>query len=213
MATTLNNSGVVFPDNTTQTTAATAGTPSPWVLLSTVTASGATTLDVETTFSSTYDYYKIIIPELSQSTGSFGALCIRLKMGGTYQSGSNSYNTIYAYFTGGSTVSMSSQYSTYGSLAGYAGTYVGNQGNGKSAVEITVWRPSSTTAFKYIDTKTIYPGTGGGQSTPNMQESRIVWSGDSYGNDSSSTLTGIRVFEYSGGTITGTARLYGLKNS
>jgi hypothetical protein len=46
-----------------------------------------------------------------------------------------------------------------------------------------------------------------------MQESRIVWSGDGYGNDSSSTLTGVRIYEGSGGTLTGTARLYGLKNS
>jgi hypothetical protein len=213
MAVSLVSTGITFPDNTTQTTAATASAPSPWVLLSTVTGSSVSTIDVETTFSSTYDYYKIIVPELYQSTSSFGQLYIRLKMGGAYQSGSNAYNTIFTYATGSSTVGQSSQYTTNGNLAGYNGVYVGNQGNGKSAIEITVWRPSSTTAFKYIDTTTIFPGTGGGQSTPNMQESRIVWSGDGYGNDSSSTLTGVRIYEGSGGTLTGTARLYGLKNS
>jgi hypothetical protein len=213
MAVSLVSTGITFPDNTTQTTAATASAPSPWVLLSTVTASGATNLDVETTFSSTYDYYKIIVPELYQSTSSFGQLYIRLKMGGAYQSGSNSYNNLYAFFIGGSSSTQTSAYGTSGNIAGYNGTYVGNQGNGKSAIEITVWRPSSTTAFKYVDAMVIYPGTGGGQSTPNKQESRIVWSGDGYGNDSSSTLTGVRIYEGSGGTITGTARLYGLKNS
>lgn len=213
MAVSLVSTGVQFPDSTIQTTAATASAPSPWVLLSTVTASGASTMDIETGFSSSYDYYKIIIPELYQSYPTYGQLYIRLKMGGAYQSGSNSYTTIYVYVTGGSTVSQSSQYVTSGNIAGYNGVYVGNQSNGKSTVEITVWRPTSTTAFKYIDTKTIFPGTGGGQITPNMQESRIVWNGDNYGNDSSSTLSGVRVFEWSGGLLTGTARLYGLKNS
>lgn len=213
MAVTLGSTGITFPDSTTQTTAATASAPSPWVLLSTVTGSGVSTIDVETTFSSTYDYYKIIIPELYQSYSPYGMIACRLKMGGAYQGGSNSYNGIYTYATGGTTVGSSSAYTTYISLTGYSGVYTGNQANGKSSLEMTVWRPSSTSAFKNIDARTIYPGTGGGQSTPNMQEARVVWSGDGYGNDSTSTLTGVRFYEYSGGTITGTARLYGLKNS
>lgn len=186
---------------------------SPWVLLSTINASGASTIDIESTFSSDYDYYKIIIPELYQSYASYGMLAVRLKMGGSYQTGSNSYNNIYYIVSDGTSFQRVQEYGNWVNIAGNAGVYVGNQSNGKSAVEITVFRPTSTTSFKYCESVVIYPGGGGGQGTPNRVSCAFNYMGTGYGNDSSSTLSGVRIYEYSGGTLTGKAYLYGLKNS
>lgn len=213
MSVILGSTGITFPDSTTQTTAATASAPPPWVLLSTVTASGASTMDIESTFSSTYDYYKIIIPELYQSYASYGMLAVRLKMGGSYQSGANSYNQIYFIVSDGTSFQRVQSYDSWVNIAGNAGVYVGNQANGKSSVEITIFSPTSTTAFKHLESNVIYGGVGGGQITPHRVSNAFNYIGTGYGNDSSSTLSGVRIYEYSGGLLTGTARLYGLKNS
>jgi len=78
-------SGNVLTSNgTTWASTAPAGGGS-WVYLSTVSASGASTVDVETTFDSTYDMYAIVFSGFFYATGGASWIFLRLKLGGTYQ--------------------------------------------------------------------------------------------------------------------------------
>jgi hypothetical protein len=85
MAVTLGSTGITFPDATTQTTAATAGSPAGMVLVQTVTASSSATLEV-TGFSSTYDNYILKVTGFRAATaGSY--MKAQLKLGGSYRTG------------------------------------------------------------------------------------------------------------------------------
>jgi len=71
MATSLVSTGVQFPDATIQTTAATASAPSPMVLLTTTTASGATSYNLFTSsFSNTYTQY-LMTYQINKPTAAF----------------------------------------------------------------------------------------------------------------------------------------------
>jgi hypothetical protein len=192
MATSLVSTGVQFPDSSIQTTAAGAG--GAWVFLSTVTATGASTADIESTFDSTYDTYCIIANDVSLSTGSI--LNARLKIGGTYETSN------YAFATN---VTSGSSYS-------------GSTGGSTSSIEIATNINKAFSAANVFFTMTVY--------SPTLSLRKIVtWSGahgsNAQGNTASgvaqqttqNTLTGVRFLSVSGGTITGTFRLYGIKNS
>jgi ribosomal protein L12E/L44/L45/RPP1/RPP2 len=164
--------------------------------LSTIVASGASAIDVETTFDSTYDEYEIVITDLVLSVS--GDMSIQMKMGGSYLSTGT--------YTSHSSLPKSSS-SAYAGIGNAGGAiYVHNAilgGSGSNtSLNIRVHSPSSTTVKKLID------WTGSGISAANV----VVSLTGGGGNSGTVALTGIRIFP-SSGTISGTARLYGIPKS
>jgi hypothetical protein len=173
---------------------ATAGGGS-WTFLSTVTASNAATADVETTFSSTYDMYAIVVTGLTPGNTTDGWYS-RLKVGGSYQTTNYSYNQLYLK---ADSTTVSSRATTNGGFIpiGYA-----NDVNSFSSFVIYVPNPSSTSVKK-----TMY-WTGFSQYSDLMN----TFMGSGMYTGSNSALTGVRIYA-AGGNLTGTFRLYGIKNS
>jgi hypothetical protein len=179
----------------------TDGTSASWgaaggamVLLSTVTASAASTVDIETTFDSTYDNYIIIGEATVTSDG--GGLRMRYKLAGSY------VTTAYQWHTN---VSKSGSTSYAGAQA-VNDSYIaisdslGNASDESIQFSINITSPTNTSKRKlcYWDSAAIWTGgqvkTGRGVGT----------------NTATGALTGVRF--YSQGTLTGTFRLYGIVN-
>jgi hypothetical protein len=172
-----------------------AGNTPGWVYLSTVTASAAATADIETTFDSTYDNYAIVATGVTWSATSI--LGARFKISGSYATTGYSYSIAYSSST---TV-----------------TATANTGGTGTQVNLFPSLPTSNyygfvfyvySAADTATTKTVsFSGFGGaGGGTVQYQSS----GGGGYA--SGAALTGVR-FLMTTGNITGTFRLYGIKNS
>ena len=166
--------------------------------LSTVTASGASTVDIETTFDSTYDAYKLIINDMVVSTNGSNIL-MQYKIGGAYKS-----NTSYQYLHRRLGTDTTGQ--IYGNGGGSATSVLlavgtSNDNNANANFELSIYNPTDTTArhivrFEgsyYEDDGDIHYAYGIGQ------------------NSTTGALTGIR-FAPASGTISGEFRLYGITN-
>jgi hypothetical protein len=167
-------------------------------LLSTVTASASSTVDLETTFNSTYDTYMIVVSELVQTTS--GNLCIRMKIGGSYLTTST-----YKYFVEGMTSVSPSFYAdnSNADTSILVGSQVATAGATGGFV-IYVNSPSNTSIIKQIHWNGIYTTT---TSDPSVSRGVAL-------NTGTGALTGIRFFNTGGQTIaSGKFRLYGLANS
>lgn len=155
-------------------------------LLSTHTASAAATFDIEPTFVSTYDRYIILIEDLTVGTNAV-ALTMRFKVGG-------SYITTSTYTTRNADLTQSA-----GTSGGTIFASVGNAAQYYCNLKIEVLNPLSTTYEKNV----LVDGFSG---SANLQPASIV------NNGSTGALQGIRLFPGSG-TITGTARVYGIRKA
>ena len=167
-------------------------------LLSTVTASNSATVDIETTFSSTYDSYMLVATGITVGVD-YSDLKFRMKLGGTYLS------TGYYYHTSTSS-STSGTYSGDGTSNTNSVRFLNSIGTGTGkCVNLTmrIYAPSSTTLRKLVDF------TGGTVDVDNLH--RQLFGGGS--NTSTDALTGIRFFLASGNIVAGTFRLYGIANS
>jgi hypothetical protein len=171
-------------------------------LLSTVTASNSATVDIETTFNSTYDSYLIVFSNVAPSSDTV-SLRVLLKINGSYQtSGYNFHaarpdNTSSAYsaqgasaqamiaITGG--IAMNSRATTSGSTAD---------------MHLRINAPASTATIKSIG----WNGSMAGATN-------CVLFGSGQFVTSFEALTGVRFFYSSGNILTGVFRLYGLANS
>jgi hypothetical protein len=172
------------------------------IFLSTVTATNAATADVETTFNSTYDNYVIM------ATGVTGDLdnrtkIMRVKVGGTYQTASYR-STLWSlsYTSGAGTVSATSD----GFIlleSHYASTYPLERAD----FIVYIRRPSDATNYKTVN----YQSSGFGASTSSSNNATSAVGGGSW-TGSTGAITGVQ-FLCSAGNITGTFRLYGIKNS
>lgn len=172
------------------------------VFLSTVTASVAATADVETTFNSTYSVY--IITGSSVFTDGGNSIRARFKLDGSYRTGSTYYYKTTAV------PSDSDAYNAFNSSAGASIDMTGynvSNANSEHDMNFTLYihNPSSTTKRKIIYWQGGFWNTGGNIITVNG-------SGSYEGTADTSALTGIRFFG-SAGNISGTFRLYGIKNS
>jgi len=172
------------------------------ILLSTVTANNAATADLETTFNSTYDNYVIM------ATGVTGDLdnrtkIMRVKVGGTYQTSSyRSSLWSVSYTSGAGTVSATSD----GFIlleSHYASTYPLERAD----FIVYIRRPSDATNYKTVN----YQTSGFGASTSSSNNATSAVGGGSW-TGSTGAITGVQ-FLCSAGNITGTFRLYGIKNS
>ena len=175
-------------------------TPSAGALvhLSTVTASAAATVDIETTFNGTYDSYLLIGKSCSVSvnTADFRLL---MKLGGTYVTSNYIYHAMNS--ASGSTA--------YAGVQAVADSYIpigpsmSNDSNSSLSFAMRIYDPTSTTLRKLITFE------GAALATSGTVIRNTFGSGT---NNEITALTGIRFFPPSG-TISGTFRLYGIANS
>jgi hypothetical protein len=155
-------------------------------LLSTHTASAAATFDIEPTFVSTYNRYLILIEDLAVGTNAV-ALTMRFKVGG-------SYITTATYTTRNADLTQSA-----GTTGGQLFASVGNAAQYYCNLKIEVLSPLSTTYEQNV----LVDGFSG---SANNKPASVV------NNGSTGALQGIRLFPGTG-TITGTARVYGIRKA
>lgn len=164
-------------------------------LLQTVTASSSSTVTIDTTFSSTYDMYVIIVSGGTSSAG--GAIRCILNIGGTYQTTSYYGN----YFINQTTAVNATEISNAANLALLNNTP--SSTNAFSGI-LYVNNPASTTL-----SKSVYSQFFANLITPGAYQQNMT----GWYSGSTAALTGVR-FSMGGGTITtGTFRLYGYSNS
>ena len=171
-------------------------------LLSTVTAATSATMDIENTFSSTYDKYLISV------TGLFGdtdgqQLLMRLKLGGTYVGG-----TTYIFYrmtstSAGGAVTGTNESDAGGGNAAVIQNNVGNTSGASTSFNLYIQNPTSTTLKKLF-----YFDGAGLDSTAEVQLIR-----GSGANKNTTALTGVRFLMGGGNIQSGVARLYGIANS
>ena len=167
-------------------------------LLSTVTASTSSTVDIETTFNSTYDAYLLVATGVTISaTDNF--YC-RLKIGGSYLS-TNTYQNHVHMMKGDdgaytSIISGTAQINITGNLPTSTASH-------SIDFVMRVYTPSSTTFQKLIDWQGVTLN-----STPKLMG--FVGGGLNTGTDA---LTGVQFFTGGGTVNAGKFRLYGIANS
>lgn len=172
-----------------------------WTYLSTVTASNAATVNIENTFDSTYDMYAIVAVNMRPSASASG-YAVRLKIGGVYQTDSNyCFNTQIGPSNSSAYSGIAYQNNIGFMLVGYGG--IGSSSTDTGSYVMYIPNPSSTSTLK-----TIY---WSGYATEGITITK--YDGAGLFCNSIEALTGVRFFVYSSGNITGTFRLYGIKNS
>jgi len=188
--------GNILMSNGTTWTSATSS--SGLTLLSTVTASNSATVDMETTFNSTYDAYLIVASGITVGGG--GAFWIRFKINGSYQT------TDYQYITQENVATEGTVYNAVGNTGMgeiKIASYMTNGGNDFSNFEIKVYKPADTSHRKYI----VYSGV---QGTSAGVRTGLGVGGYVGGNQA---LTGVRFLHQTSNIVTGSFRLYGVSNS
>lgn len=167
------------------------------VFLSTVTASNSATVDIETTFNSTYDEYLLVITDLVSVNGS--GIIQRLKVGGTYATTGYWWSlnrTASATYSGGWGGTGDA------AIGMYLTTNLGTNAGGQFLVHIH--SPSNTLYKKMIHWEGV-----SWSNDPFLQNQNGIGSL----NTSTAAMTGIRYYSDSGNIISGTFRLYGIAKS
>lgn len=177
------------------------GIAAGWTLVTTVTASGSTTVDVEANFDSTYEHYVIMADGVSLSGATNQPIYCRYKLGGSYSSISYRYN----YITRGSntTTLTVNQVNSGGSSIIVVHNIEGSSGD-LCSIEMHIFNPYSTTKPKLMRSESVSYGA-----------SEVVLTTDCAGLTdgivaTENPLKGIRFFAGSG-NLSGNFRLYGLK--
>lgn len=183
---------VLTSNGTTWQSAASAGT---FVLLSTATASSSSTIDIETTFDSTYDEYLLVCSNvlLSGST----TLSARFKISGSYLTSNYNYHTAHP----------DSNATTYSASASNAATGILLVPETGDAIDldIRVHHPAATGVSKSISFS--------GCTRTNATASWMSITGAGRNSGTTAALTGVRLLPGTGTITSGTFRLYGIKNS
>jgi len=171
------------------------------VFLSSVTASASATVDVETTFSSTYSVYELVVSGMVPANDGEG-LYVYMKIGGSYITTSS-----YMYHRTGSLSTSNSYVGANSGVADNAIIFANNVQNGASVpmnFKIRIYNPSSTALQKAITWEGYYQNT----TTP-----AVTMSFGAGSNSGTDALTGIRFAMGVGNITSGTFRLYGIANS
>jgi hypothetical protein len=167
------------------------------VYLSTVTAATSSTVDIETTFDSTYDEYLIIVSNLIPDTSNI-LLLSRLKVGGSYDTGSNYSSASFTMNSAGDSYNGNDN----GTIIYMSASLVG--ANRPTSFTYHVHSPASTTYAKGVHWAGFMNANGAAISK--------YFAGAGM-NSSTSALTGVRFYMSSGNITAGTFRLYGIKKS
>lgn len=183
----------------TGTFAAAGGGAAGLVFLSTVTASASATVDLETTFDSTFDAYMIQVTDLVQQTAGVSLRC-RMKLGGAYDTGANYQYHLHR-------------------LRANVGTYASNISTTDTSLLINT--SIGVLTADSMQLTMILTGVSGTVKHKHMQwqssasaSSTVAESFVGGGmNTSTTALTGIRLFMESGNITAGVFRLYGIVNS
>ena len=175
------------------------------VFLSVVTASNSATVDIETTFNSTYDNYVLVATNVTSATDGRDLNC-RFRLSGSYDSGSNyrwqnqqnslTTTTMSAGSSGGPATSIS--------LA--SNSTMGNGAANTLAFHLYIYSPSSTTKTKIVNWSGVSTGSSAAANAGAIMQGAGL-------NTGTVALTGIQFFADSGNISTGTFRLYGIANS
>lgn len=183
----------------TGTFAAAGGGGAGLLFLSEVTASASATVDLETTFDSTFDAYLIIATGVTFSESN--SLKVRMKLGGTYDAGNN-----YKYHNH----RMLSSATTYAANASAGDSSITINGStGGAAGSSVQFRLAVSNVISTTLTKHLYWQTAA-LSSVNHTEGSV---GSGHNTSTVNTLTGIRFLPASGTITVGTFRLYGVTNS
>ena len=170
--------------------------------LSTVTASASATVDVETTFDSTYDEYVIKVTDLVPAIDRDALKCL-MKIGGLYITTNTYLFNCQTLNTSGETytaLGTSGGATNHIKLCGEVGSAAGEG----MTLTMYISNPASTTMRKNIH------GHGVSSDGAATEIKNATFFGGNTGTDA---LTGIR-FSMNGGNITsGSFRLYGIKKS
>jgi len=216
MAVALVATGVQFPDSTIQTTAAGAGGAPAMVYLAGVNGNAATMVNLEYTFTSTYDMHVLVISDVRRSVNvgnGSGALRMQYRFGSSYEQGQN-YRTVNEYDVG----SLGFQKSGFSLQTDMTlGATYANADPTNVTVNGMLYFPmagSASSFKKHFGHLTIQnnngvmgSGDGGVNSLPLMR----VTGGNSL--SSPGVLTGMRFWVSSGEGLNGSFRLYGITNS
>jgi hypothetical protein len=182
--------------------APTAAQGASMVLVTTVTASSSSTVDVEDAMTD-YDEYVILIDGVKPSDNAsyFQGL---LKIGGSYITTSTYSTTFLALATAGTTYSGTA-WDAF-SVIRYSEANVTNASTQNLNGAVWITRPSSTSAYASLRFDFYY-----GSNNVNYYSRYVV----GYVNNSTtgSALTGLRFYFGSGTVSTGSFRLYGIKKS
>ena len=166
------------------------------ILLSTITAVNAATVDIENTFSSTYNTYVIFATNVRISI-EHGIFC-RMKIGGSYIT-SGTYHFMNQYMLSSGTVydARSSQTATEVRMIETLGISAARTAN----FALYVWNPASTTARKSIN------WFGGSILDSNTRQ----FNNGTAHNTGTDALTGIRIYSNQAfETVSGVFSLYGI---
>lgn len=172
------------------------------VYLSTVTASSSATVDLETTFNSTYDVYIIEATGVQVAVNNSGLWC-RFKIGGGYVASGSAY-TYAADHTGQADTAYQINRSVGADqIEVVASGDIGSASTEWASFQMRIDQVSSTSLYKTVtwqgmslDAGGVYINQRGG--------GRIANAG---------ALTGVRFLSTSGNIASGSFRLYGIKNS
>ena len=178
-----------------------------WNLLSTTTASAASTIDINSNIDSTYDTY--VIKGFVYSSANNAALRLRLYENGTVLTSFLHFNAIRSVFVNTANGSVSNldygnQNETFLSVSPTASDGISNDSNEPYYIEMELGKPSESRtsyAFKWT-------GWMGQYSSGRVHRVIGVFGCDN-GATSFTNINGIRLFP-STGTLTGTFKLYGI---
>jgi hypothetical protein len=182
--------------------APTAAQGASMVLVTSVTASSSSTVDVEDAMTD-YDEYVILIDGVKPSDNASN-LQLRLKIGGSYLTTSTYQSTISSQESGSTTITGTAYITTTAFL--FTETNVTNASTQNLNGAVWITRPSSTSAYASLRFGFYYGSNNVAYPAKN------VWG---FGNNSTTgnAVTGIRFYFNSGTVSTGSFRLYGIKKS
>jgi hypothetical protein len=166
--------------------------------ITSVTASNSATVDVENAMTA-YDVYMIVADQIITTSGANPSFALRLKVGGTYQTGAS-----YQYHSSTLTATNSAYSSVVGNGVGNIQITSSLRAGGPVSFVLYLFKPSNATTYKIVSWQ------GGCANSAPTTESNVgtgIWFG------STDAITGVRFYTSTNNIVSGTFRLYGISNS
>lgn len=168
------------------------------ILLQTITASAATSVDFTSYITSAFKAYQIVGTDIHPGTDN-----VELRLSVSTDGGST-WSTSNVYFNSGQSSTTGGTYAGYGSASQTYGTVGGGRGNSAThagVLTLKMGNLSSTTYGKPMSYDACYPQPGG--------VGGVLWSAGQVYWSSATAVNGVRLY-MSSGTISGTYMLYGI---